>query len=353
MKKRLSLLLAGTLTISLLLASCSGGGGTATNTGSGGSDEPAPAGETVQITFGSYGSSSMPPAMGWEDAIEYIEETSGGTIQIEFIPDGVLGGESDMMQQTMDGTIQCTESSASSLNLYASLSEAFQLPFLITDYETERAALSSDAAQAIYDKIAEDLGLKIIGFTENGIRHFANNVRPITSVEDMAGLKLRIAPSNMLTDAIEMLGASPMTVGYNEVYSALQNGVVDGEEINITSIYALKHYEQLKYISEIGMYPYPAFVVFNLDFWNSLTPEQQQIITDGFALGAENVFNDYLPNYEQTARTEIEAEGSTAFNVIEGDAKQEFIDICTPIWDEYREKDPLISDFINYVLSLS
>ena len=272
MKKRLSLLLAATLSASLLLSACGGGTDTPAgdSTGTGGNDA-APAGETVQITFGSYGSSSMPPAMGWEDAIAYIEETSGGTIQIDFVPDGVLGGESDMMQQTMDGTIQCTESSASSLNLYTNLSEAFQLPFLITDYETEQAALSSDAAQAIYDQIAEDLGLKIIAFTENGMRHFANNVRPITCVDDLSGLKLRIAPSNMLTEAMQLLGAAPMTVGYNDVYSALQNGVVDGEEINITSIYALKHYEQLSYISEIGMYPYPAFVVFNLDFWNSLT----------------------------------------------------------------------------------
>ena len=354
MKKRLSLLLAATLSASLLLSACGGGTDTPAgdSTGTGGNDA-APAGETVQITFGSYGSSSMPPAMGWEDAIAYIEETSGGTIQIDFVPDGVLGGESDMMQQTMDGTIQCTESSASSLNLYTNLSEAFQLPFLITDYETEQAALSSDAAQAIYDQIAEALGLKIIAFTENGMRHFANNVRPITCVDDLSGLKLRIAPSNMLTEAMQLLGAAPMTVGYNDVYSALQNGVVDGEEINITSIYALKHYEQLSYISEIGMYPYPAFVVFNLDFWNSLTEEQQQIITDGFQLGSENVFNEHLPNYEEEARAEIEAEGSTAFNVIEGDAKQEFIDICTPIWDEYRENDPLIADFIDYVQSLN
>ncbi len=358
MKKKFALLLAGILTVSMLLTACGNdsapsGGNDNTPSGTEETSGGEVTGDPVTITFGSYGSSSMPPAMGHEDAIDYISETSGGTITVDFIPDGVLGGESDMMQQVMDGTIQATECSASSLNLYTTLSECFQLPFLITDYETEQAALGSDAAQAIYDQIEQDLGLKIISFSENGLRHFANNVRPITCVDDLSGLKLRIAPSNMLTAAIESLGASPMTVGYNEVYSALQNKVVDGEEINITSIYALKHYEQLKYISEIGMYPYPAFVVFNLDFWNSMTPEQQQIVTDGFQLGCDNVFATYLPEYEETARAEIEAEGTTAFNVIEGDAKQEFVDICTPIWEEYREKDPLIADFIAYVESLS
>ncbi|MCI8527349.1 MAG: TRAP transporter substrate-binding protein DctP, partial [Oscillospiraceae bacterium] len=351
------------LAVAMLLSACSGGGsgGSATpapanspaaSTPAPGGNDPAPAGDPVKITFASYGSSAMPPAQGHYEAIKYITEKSGGTIEIDFIPDGVLGGESDVMQQIMDGTIQATECSASSLNLFTTLTECFQLPFLITDYETEQDAFSSPAAQAIYDKIAEDLGIKIISFSENGIRHFANNTRPITCVDDLNGIKLRIAPSNMLTDAITRLGASPMTVGYNEVYSALQNKVVDGEEINITSIYALKHYEQLDYISEIGMYPYPAFVELNLDFWNSLSAEQQQIIQDGFDLGCEKVFNEYLPNYEEEARTEIEKTG-TAFNVIEGDAKQEFVDICTPIWEDYREKDPLIADFIAYVESLN
>ncbi|WP_186565993.1 TRAP transporter substrate-binding protein DctP [Lawsonibacter celer] len=362
MKKKMALLLAGVLSVSMLLSACGNGGqpsGGNTNSPApstsspSGSETQQPAGDPVKITFASYGNSSMPPAMGHYDAIDYISETSGGAIEIDFIPDGVLGGESDVMQQVMDGTVQMVECSASSLNLYTTLSECFQLPFLITDYETEQAALSSDAAQAIYDKIAEDLGLKIIGFSENGLRHFANNTRPITCVDDLKGLKLRIAPSNMLTDAIERLGASPMTVGYNDVYSALQNKVVDGEEINLTSIYALKHYEQLKYVSEIGMYPYPAFVVFNLDFWNSLTDDQRQIITDGFTKGCENVFSTYLPDYEEEARAAIVADNTTAINVIEGDAKQEFVNICTPIWDEYREKDPLIADFIAYVESLS
>lgn len=359
MKKTVTLLLTAGLSLSMLLTACGGGNAPAATPSGGGSTTPAtsggndaqPSAEPIKIIWGNYGSSAMPPAKADADAIAYIEEQSGGAIQYDYVPDGVLGGESDMMQQIMDGTIQCIQSSASTLNMYTNLSEAFQLPFLITDYDTEQKALSSGAAQAIYDKIGEELGLKIVCYQENGLRHFANNVRPITSVADLKGLKLRIAPSNMLTDAITRLGASPMTVAYNEVYSALQNKVVDGEEINITSIYALKHYEQLDYISEIGMYPYPAFVVYNLDFWNSLTAEQQEIILEGHRLGTENLFSTYLPDYEAEAREACTASG-TAINVIDDGAKAEFEAAVKPIWDEYREKDPLIADFIDYVESL-
>lgn len=294
MKRKITLLLAALLALTSVLAAC--GGSPAKTSGTPApSGSTAPTGETVKIIFANYGSSSMPPAKADRDSIAYIEEKSNGTIKYDYVPDGVLGGEADMMQQVMDGTIQCIECGATMLNTYTSLSECFQLPFLITDYETAEKAMSSDAARAIYDKIGEELGLKIICYQENGLRHFANNIRPITSVADMKGLKLRVAPSAMLNEAITLLGASPMTIGYNDVYSALQNKVVDGEEINITSVYAMKHYEQLEYISEIGMYPFPVFVVYNLDFWNSLTTEQQEIIIAGHEYGNEGCSESTFP----------------------------------------------------------
>ncbi|WP_159448033.1 TRAP transporter substrate-binding protein DctP [Papillibacter cinnamivorans] len=333
----------------LVLTACGGGGSAATATPT---PTAAPTAETVKIVWANYGNSKMPPAQGDYDSVKYIEETSGGTIDIDYVPDGVLGGEADMMQQIMDGTIQCVSVGTSTFSTFTSLTEVFQLPCLLTDYNLEYQAFQSDEAQAIFDKVGEDLGVKIVGFSENGIRHFANNVRPITSMADMKGLKLRIAPSNMLTTYMTSIGANPQVVPYAEVYSALQNKVVDGEEINITSIYALKHYEVLKYISEIGLYPFPTLMVFNLDFWNSLTADQQQIILDGMALGGKNVFDNYLPAYEEEALKAC-TDAGVQINVIEGDAKQEFIDASASVWDEYRAKDPLIANFIDKVESLS
>lgn len=352
-KKVMSITLALALTLSLLLSAC---GGQASNPPAGNpSSDPAPAGsapaEPISIIFGNYGNSAMPPAKSDLDAIAYVEEQTGGAIQYDYVPDGVLGGESDMMQQIMDGTIQAAIASCGTLSMYTNISEVIQLPFLIGDYETEYAALSSDAALAIYEKIGEDLGIKIVWFSENGMRHFANNVRPINTLDDLNGLKLRIAPSNMLTEVLTNLKASPVTVPYNEVYSALQNKVVDGEEINITSIYALKHYEVLKYISEVGMYPFPCFAVYNLDFWNSLTAEQQQIITDGHKLGAENLFQTYLPEYEAEAIAACKEYG-LEFNSIDDAAKEEFRNIAQSTWDSYRSMDPLMAEFIDYVQSL-
>lgn len=356
MKKKIVILLV--LCLTMVMTACGGGnsenGGSTAAPPAASSDATPPAsgnaavGDPVKIVFGNYGSSAMPPYFADQDAINYAQEQSGGSITFEYSADGVLGSEFDMIQQVMDGTIQGVILSSSTFSTYTNLMEVFQLPFLITDYDLEYKALTSDAAQAIYDKVGEDLGVKIVAVQENGIRHFANNVRSIQTLEDMKGLKLRIVPSNMLTEVITNLGASPMTVAYNEVYSALQNKVVDGEEINLTSIYAMKHYEQLDYVSTIGMYPFPSFVVYNLAFWNSLSPEQQEILVAGHTKGSENLFSTYLPEYEEEAVAAIEASG-TAINAIEGDARQEFIDVAMPTWDSYRNIDPLIADFIDAV----
>lgn len=344
MKKTLALFLATVMAMSL--TACGGSKQDNSNAPADNANGDAAAAETpVTIVFGNYGSSSMPPYFADQDAIAYAEEKSEGSIKFEYSADGVLGSEFDMIQQVMDGTIQGAILSSSTFSTYTNLMECFQLPFLITSYDLEQEALNGDAAQAIYDKVGEDLGVKILAVQENGIRHFANNIRPINTLADMKGLKLRIVPSNMLTEVITNMGASPMTVAYNEVYSALQNNVVDGEEINLTSIYAMKHYEQLKYVSLIGMYPFPSFVVYNLDFWNSLSDNQRQILTDGHKLGCDNLFAKYLPDYEAEASTAIEEYAE--INTVSDENREAFIEVAMPTWDTYRNADPLIAAFID------
>lgn len=351
--KCMSLLLTSAIAASILLTGCGNsntsspaGNSSANNVSQDTSSNP------VKIVFGNYGSSAMPPYKADQDAIKYIEDASNGTITFEYSADGVLGSEYDMVQQLMDGTIQGSILAMSTFSTYTDKMEVFQLPFLIGDYDTEYTALTSDQANAIFEEVGNELGLKIVAVQENGLRHFANNKRPINSLADLKGLKLRIAPSNMLTEVMTNLGANPMVVAYNDIYSALQNNVVDGEEVNLTSMYAMKHYEVLDYVSLIGMYPFPSCVVYNLDFWNSLSPEQQEIITKGHQAGSEALFTTYLPEYEEEATAAIE-DASTQINTISDEEREKFVEIAKPTWETYKEKDPLLKDFIEYVETLN
>lgn len=339
MKKKLTILICLGLVGMLLLSAC--GGSKPAQDSNSSSDSSTE--KTIKITFADYGSSAMPPADGYRYGIEYIKEKSNGRINIDYTPDAVLGNETESIQQLMDGTMQMATLGTSTFSKYTDKLEAFQLPFLLSDYEKEQAAFSSPEGQALLDS-AEDLGLKIVGYMENGIRHFANNKRPIKTPEDLNGLILRIVPSTMLKDSMELLGANPTPLNYGEIYTALQNKVIDGEEINITSLYAMKHYETIKYVSEIGMYPFPAVIVFNLDFWNSLSPEDQQIIIEGFKQGNEKLFNEYLPDYEVEAKAACEKAG-LEFNTIED--KEAFRSLIKPVYEDYKSKDPAIATFID------
>ncbi len=338
MKKKLALALAVVLAFSFCLTGCGG-------SKSGDNSEEA----VANIVWANYGSSKMPIAKADEKAIEYMEES--GLFKVDYQPDGVLGGEADMIQQVMDGTIHATILSSSTFSSYSPLLDCIQLPFLIGDYETERKALESPEAQALYDGIEEELGIKIIGYAENGMRHFATKAKAINNLSDLKGVKLRIVPSTMLTEVMTNLGAAPMTVAYADVYSALQNNVIDGEEINITSIYAMSHYEQLKYISEIGMYPFPSFVCVNADYWNSLSEEQQQVWLEAEQISQDYEFETALPEYEEEAIKACEDAG-IKFNTIEGEDREEFVEIAKKTWDTYRSQDDRIAAFIDAVSAM-
>lgn len=340
--KRLAML--GTILLSLAIA--------VTGCGSESKDPVSPSenvkAEELKITFADYGSSAMPTAEAYNFTADYIREKSDGRIDIDVVSDGVLGNETEMIQQLMDGTMKMAIVGSSVFSKYTDKIEAFQLPLLITDYNKEKIAFNSPEGKELLNT-TEDIGLKVIGYAENGIRHFANNIRPINSPEDLDGLILRIAPSTMLQKSMELLGANPTPLNYGEVYTALQNKVIDGEEINVTSLYAMKHYETIKYVSEIGLYPFPSLVVVNLDFWNSLTPEDQALIEDGFSEGTDKLLSYYLPAFEEKSKNACE-EAGLKFNVIED--KKAFADKVKPIYEEYKAKDPKIKAFIEMLEGL-
>lgn len=348
MNRKVKTLMILALIFSLLLSGC--GGNTtptqASSTTQGNQSTETPA-EPINITFADYGNSAMAPADAYRYAIEYISEKSNGRIIIDYIPNAVLGNETEMIQQLMDGTTKMATLGTSTFSLYTDKLEAFQIPFLITDYEIQQKAFNSPEGKALLAE-SETYGIKIVGFAENGIRHFANNIRPVNTPSDLNGLKLRIVPSQMLRQSMELLGANPTPLNYGEIYTALQNKVIDGMEINITSMYAMKHYEVIKYVSEIGMYPFPAVVCFNLDFWNSLSQADQDLITEGFAEGTKKLFEEYLPNFEEVARKACDDIG-IEFNVIED--REAFRQLVLPVYDDYKARDPKIAAFIDAVLS--
>ena len=229
---------------------------------------------------------------------------------------------------------------------YNTLAEVYQLPFLINSYETEWAALQTPEWDAIIDAVEESIGsVYICGAVDVGMRHIATVDKPVTCLADLAGLKIRTASSNVLIEALEDLGANPIVVGYTEVYSALSNGIVNGEDVNYMTAVVQSHYEVTKYFTEVGMYPYPTFLCFNKDFVDSLPEGYWDFMQECMDEAMETFFTETIVGADAEYRKTLEANGMTVYQLEDPDAWREAIQ---PLYDEYTAEgaDQRIIDFI-------
>lgn len=363
MKRITALVLA--LMMVLALAAC-GGNKTPTTSGSPTpsssaqpSGEPAPTDSSepagvnfdkaVKMTFATSGKAGSLSALMYENWMDMVTERSGGKITFDYQSGGVLGNEGELFQQIMDGVIEAGGGGIATYTNYNTLAEVYQLPFLINSYETEWAALQTPEWQAIIDAVEESIGsVYICGTVDVGMRHVASVDKPVTCLADMQGLKIRTASSTVLIEALEDLGASPIVVGYTEVYSALSNGVVNAEDVNYMTAVAQSHFEVCKYFTEVGMYPYPTFMCFNKDFIDSLPEGYWDFMQECMNEAMETFFTETIVGADANYRKVLEDNGVTIYELSDLDAWRAAIQ---PLYDEYTAEgtDQRIIDFINAV----
>lgn len=304
--------------------------------------------DPIAITFATGGADTLPSYAAAIDVVSDIE-AADSAIDINYMGARQLGDDAEILQQVMGGTIQIGGVGYSVFSTYCPYLEAIALPFVLNDYTKEKKALVTPEAQALFDKVEAELGVKVLASYDSGMRHLANNTRPIKTLEDMKGLKLRVVPSDLLVNSFTALGCNPANVPYGDIYTSLQNKVIDGEEINVTSINSEKHYEVLKYFSEIGIYPFATIICCNADWFNSLPADVQKTLTDAFVKGYDYNFDKYIAEAEEAGYKAMEDAG-VQVDVIED--KAPFQEAVAPYIDEYKEKDPAIKAFVEMASGL-
>ncbi|NLC40851.1 MAG: TRAP transporter substrate-binding protein [Clostridiaceae bacterium] len=354
MSKKLGAIFCSLVMLVGIFTGCSNAGpikpdeSTSTKTTSAG--EPATDIEPITIKWASQNNPVMASGKTSLFTVEEIERLSDGKIIVEYHDQGQLGYDAELIQQVLDGTIPIVTVGVGIFSQYTDIMEAIQLPFLITSYEQEYEVVRSQEFLDLLDATGEKLGLKLIGTQENGIRHFANNVKPINTVEDLAGMKIRVPQTTILMTTMDALGANPIPLAYNEIYTALQNNIVNGEEINFTSMEAQKHYEVVDYVSTIGFYPYMAVTAINLDYWNTLSAAQQDVITQALLIAEEKCFTGWIQENDAEARIICEEQGVEINEIADVDS---FRNAISSLYDEYRAKSDLVKAFIESVESMN
>ncbi|MFQ8433823.1 DctP family TRAP transporter solute-binding subunit [Amaricoccus sp. W119] len=214
------------------------------------------------------------------------------------------------------------------------------LPFLFEDLRSAWTVLDGPVGQELAEA-AEARGLVLLSIWDNGIRHVSNNVRPIEKPEDLAGIKLRTPPDRMTVDIFEELGASPTPLPFSELYIALQQGVVDGQENPLMNTYSSKLFEVQKYIS-LTAHKYETTPLFASKIvFDGFSPEDQAAIREA-ATEARALNRQMSMDADSTLRGEMEAAG-VVFNEID---PAPFVEMTGPVYEDWREEFPELVDLV-------
>ena len=215
-----------------------------------------------------------------------LGEVFGDEVEVEFFDSGVLGDEIVHMEQVRAGQIDVIPIGSDAVQLDSKWA-VFDMPFLFADRETVSAILDGEIGDELGASMREKVGLQVVGFGEIGFRHITNNVRPVVTPDDLKGLKLRTPGSKTRILAFEALGATPIAMNIGELYLAMQQGVIDGQENPLGNIRAWSWFEVQKYISLSNHVYTPITLVMNGARYDSLTDEQKAKVNQAGQMAAE------------------------------------------------------------------
>jgi len=265
---------------------------------------------------------------------ETLEEKSDGRIRVNiFANEQLSGGDSAAgVEQLMNGD---KELSYNSTIIYAGIDPKFgavNAPFLYSDLKQAEATLAETGLDA-YKALSAEHGVELLGFGESGFRQVTNNLRPITQPADLAGIKMRIPGIGLFTDIYRGLGANPTTMNFSEVFTALQQGTIEGQENPVDIVYSSGLAEVQKYLT-VWNYVYdPLILGMNKDLFDSLSPEDHQLVTE--AAAQANALQ--IENNRAKEEGELqELSGSMEVNVLDEAQTEHFRQQMTPLYEQYE-----------------
>ena len=203
-----------------------------------------------------------------------LDELSGGTMAIEIYPNGQLGSERELIELVQIGSVSMTKVSTISMEGFSSDMELFSIPYLFKDNAHYWRFLNSAHGQKLLDSL-RGVRLQGLGYYDAGSRSFYMTKAPVNSPEDLKGLKVRVLPSRTSIEMIEALGGSATPISWGELYTALQQGVVDGAENNPPSYFLSKHYETAKYYTLDEHTSVPDLLIISRRVYDGLSEQQR------------------------------------------------------------------------------
>lgn len=299
----------------------------------------APLYAAVTLKLSHNHSSQHPVHASMQKMADRAKELSNGDLRIRIYPDAQLGTQRESLELVQNGALAMAKSNAAELEAFSKNYGAFNLPYLFTDRDHYYRAMQSDAGKAIL-KSSRDNGFIGLTYYDAGARSFYAK-KAINSPADLQGLKVRVQPSPSAVEMIRLLGGNATPLAYGELYTALQQGVVDAAENNLTALTLNRHGEVTKFYSEDQHTMIPDILVISTKVWDSL-PEKDQKALQQAADESMMYMKDLWAESEKVEKEKAEKMGVT---FVYPD-KKSFQEAVQPMYDELKQSEPEVFDLV-------
>lgn len=305
-------------------------------------------GETHTIKIGHALSEEHTQHKTFEKFKEYVEKESDNKIEVEIFPNGEIGDDEELIESVEVGTVTMAAPSTAPVANFVPEFELFDLPFLFEDRDTAFDVLDGELGSEVLE-LLEDVGIVGLGYWENGFRNLTNNIGPVHTPDDLAGMDIRTMETPMHISTWEKLGANPTPMAWGDVFVSLQQGTLDGQENPLGTIYDQNVYEVQDYLTLTQHVYAPFAVLINQDFYEGLDEGLQKIINDGVEVATEENRKLVVETDEKTVDL-LEAEGMEV-NELSAEELEVFKDMTESVYEEYKEK--IGEELVERVLGLT
>jgi tripartite ATP-independent transporter DctP family solute receptor len=296
--------------------------------------QPAAQGQKVVLKASHSAAPTEPYQVGLEAFKAEVEKATNGQVEVQIFPSNQLGNERDVTEGVKLGTVHVQAVPTAILTNFVLEFAIFDLPMLWKDRQEMYKAMDGELGKALSETALQQ-GFRVIGWYEAGVRHIMTRNKPINTIADLRGLKIRTIQSQVALDAFQAFGANPTPIAYGELYSALQQGVVDGAEAANTNYVAQKFYEVAPYWAEVGWWIIAVPVIMNEKTFSSLPKATQDAILTAGAKSSQVERENYQ---KQDAEALQKAQQSGAKITITRPDRAPFIEASKKVWKQWESK---------------
>jgi tripartite ATP-independent transporter DctP family solute receptor len=264
-----------------------------------------------------------------------MEAYTNGEVTVAMFPNGQLGSEQETVQNCRLGTLDFSVAAINNITPFSPTVGLFTLPYLIQSVDEAVTLTQGPIGEELIENTVKSAGVRIVGWSYSGFRRLSNSKRPVTKPEDLKGLTIRVPKNAIMIDSYKSWGVSPTPMAWDEVFTALQQKVLDGQDTPLITQYVMKFYEVQKYITKIRYVFLLEPLVISEQLFQRQTPEMQALILRA-GKEAQEYCRQFLILFEDSIENELKGKGLEILDPADGE--KEWIEKATKeVWPKFYD----------------